>query len=230
LEENDRSTIQFRVNEGVAHLILNQPPSNKMTLAFFSEFNRIIDQIQDNPAIKALVISGNGRHFSSGADLPALLAEIQKQSEVDTVGKLSFIPDFMRANYQSILKLEAMNIPVISAIRGVCLGSALELALFCHFRFCGEDTVFGLPETSFNLIPGLGGIRKMTSLAGKANALEFILRGKTFSAADALKIHIVDRIFPKRQVVDITLGFIRKIMDDYRKEKSGMYLKKFLPV
>ncbi|MEI7983714.1 MAG: enoyl-CoA hydratase/isomerase family protein [Bacteroidota bacterium] len=230
MEETDRRTVHFQIQDGVGHLILNLPPANKMTLAFFEEFNKLVSQVSSDPVIKALVISGNGRHFSSGADLSVLLSEIERTAKVNNDGTISRVPDFMVTNYQSFLKLEAMNIPVISAIRGVCLGSALELALFSHYRFCGEDAVFGLPEASFNLIPGLGGIRKMTALAGKANALELILRGKTFSAEDALKIHVVDRILPKRGVVDAGLEFAHRIKEGYRKEKKIMYLKKFLPV
>jgi enoyl-CoA hydratase/carnithine racemase len=198
-----------------------------MSPDFFLEFNKIITGISGKDELKALLISGRGRHFSSGADLPGLLNEIQIQSGSDEHTNEPVVPSFMLSNYRSFLLLEDMDIPVIAAIRGVCLGSALELALFSHFRFCGEDAVFGLPETSFNLIPGIGGIRKMTALTGKAIGLEYILRGKTFDAQEALKIGIVDRILPKRQLVGIGLDFAGSIRSGFRKEKKRIYLKNY---
>ncbi len=201
-----------------------------MTPGFFEEFDQAIDRILNDRHIRALVISGNGRHFSSGADLTALFPEIQGHSTVDNRGNLLRVPGFMLKNHRSFLKLESMTIPVISAIRGVCLGSALELALSCHFRFSGEDAVFGLPEATFNLIPGLGGVRNLSAITGKAKALELILTGKTIPASEALTLGIVDRIFPKREVVKISLGFALNIMQGFHKEKNKMYLKKYFPV
>jgi len=224
------NAIQYQLHEGTGHLILGQPPSNTMFPGFFEEFDQAIDRILNDRHIRALVISGNGRHFSSGADLPALFSEIQKNTAVDSRERLIQPPDFMLKNYRSFMKLESMTIPVISAIRGVCLGSALELALSCHFRFCGEDAIFGLPEATFNLIPGLGGVRTLTAVTGKAKALEFILSGKTIPATEALNIGIIDRIFPKREVVKNSLGFAMNIMQGFHKEKNKIYLRKYLPL
>ena len=198
-----------------------------MSLDFFIEFNEMIDKIRHTNDIRALVLSGKGRHFSSGADLPALLKEINSKSQVDQKGKIIIEPDFLSENYKAFLMLENLNIPVIAAIRGVCLGSALELALFSHFRFSGEDGVFGLPETSFNLIPGLGGITKVSSLAGKANAIELVLKGKTFTAFEALKLNLIDRMLPKREVLQQSFDFARSISGDYHKEKRKLYLRNY---
>jgi enoyl-CoA hydratase/carnithine racemase len=128
-------------------------------------------------------------------------------------------------NYRSFLFFEETEIPVIAAIRGVCIGSAFELALFSHFRFCGEDAVFGLPETTFNIMPGLGGIRKTAALCGQAKAIELVLRGNTFSAEEAKLNHLVDYIVPRRTVVDFSVAFARKIRKNYKKQKASLYLQ-----
>lgn len=198
-----------------------------MSLEFFLEFNDIIEKISRTGSIRALVISGKGRHFSSGADLPVLLQEIHSRSVVDPQGKIFSAPDFLSANDKAFLTLDQLRIPVISAIRGVCLGSALELALFSHFRFSGEDAVFGLPEASFNLIPGLGGVSKVASLAGKANAIELVLKGKTFTASDAYRLNLIDRIIPKREVLQRSMDFASSISSDYFKEKKKLYLRNY---
>jgi enoyl-CoA hydratase/carnithine racemase len=197
-----------------------------MTLEFFREFRHAVDFIGQSGEFNALVISGTGRHFSSGAELPSLLEEIRTGSHI-TNGHVDEVPAMLTENYLAFLRLEQFDIPVITAIRGVCLGSALELALFSHFRFCGEDAVFGLPEASFNLVPGLGGIKKMSDLIGRSRTLELVLRSNTFSAAEAAGLKIVHKILPKRELVQTSIGFARFVAPDFRKGKAGLYIKKY---
>ncbi len=103
--------------------------------------------------------------------------------------------------------------PVVAAIRGVCLGSALELALFCHLRICAPGSVLGLPESTFGLIPGCGGVQKMIAIAGRARALELILSGETFSGEDAHRWKIVDTLCGKNEVVEEAIRIIGRIND-----------------
>jgi len=222
------STIRLQFVEGICLLELNTPPSNKMTMEFFTEFASVLKFIKEHQEFRALIITGHGRHYSSGADLPLLLKEIQENAETDKNGRLTHVPDFLSNNYKSLLMLEGFSIPVISAIRGVCLGSALELALFSHFRLCGADAVFGLPEASFNLVPGLGGIYKLSCISGEALALERVLKGSTFTSDEALRYKIVDKVVSKKSLFATTFDFAHEVMQDFRIEKRGLYIKKYL--
>jgi len=123
-------TIRFSNLDGILHLELNQPPSNTMTLPFFIEFARAVDQVSIMKGIRGLIITGRGRHFSSGADLSSLLNHISDHAILNPDSSLKKIPDFLLDNYQTLMQLEQFPFPVIAMIRGVCLGSALELALF----------------------------------------------------------------------------------------------------
>lgn len=221
------STLTFHLTEGIGLLRLSTPPSNKMSPLFFREFAAVINQIKDDPAVKALVISGAGRHFSSGADLSLLMEEIIRNDKLQDGQMEQTIPGSLVGNYQSFSALEALPIPVIAAIRGVCLGSALELALFSHFRFCSAEAVFGLPETTFNLIPGIGGMTHMLELSGKTVALEYILRGKTFDASEAQKIGLVDQLLPRHNLLPVAIDFAGKIPANYHPAKKGRYLKNY---
>ncbi|MCX6285737.1 MAG: enoyl-CoA hydratase/isomerase family protein [Bacteroidetes bacterium] len=224
----DYSTIRLVLEEGIGQLELNTPPSNAMTMEFFTEFTSVLEFVKNHHAFRALIISGHGRHFSSGADVPVLLREILDKAETDKKGRLTKVPDFLSNNYKSLLMLESFRIPVISAIRGVCLGSALELALFSHFRLCGQDAVFGLPEASFNLVPGLGGIYKLCCISGQALALERVLKGSTFTSIDAMKYRIVDKVVPKKALLSTSSDFAKEVMQDFRVEKRALYIKKYL--
>jgi enoyl-CoA hydratase/carnithine racemase len=221
LKAKDYKTIGFHVSDGIARLIQNKPPSNKITMEFFVELDHLLSRLQRSSRIRAMVIHGNGRHFSSGTDLPLLLDEIEIKMQGEG------IPGFLLKNYFTLGILDMLPFPVVAAVSGVCLGSAMELALACHFRFCSNDALFGLPESTFNLMPGLGGIQKVASLAGKARAIQLVIKGETFGAPEALKMNLVDRILPKNILIEQSLVFAGSIAEKYRKGKRRIYLRKF---
>lgn len=152
---------------------------------------------------RGIVVYGAGRHFSSGADLDDLTAAL-----TDCHGEG---PSLLRDNLAAFSFFERCPVPVVAAIRGVCLGSALELALFCHARVCGEGSVLALPESTFGLMPGCGGISKMLSLAGRARTMELVLSGGTFTAEEALAWKLVDVIVPKKEVVARSIALIEQL-------------------
>jgi enoyl-CoA hydratase/carnithine racemase len=129
-------------------------------------------------------------------------------------------------NYALLKKLNELQVPVIAAIRGVCIGAAFELALHCHFRLCAEDAILGLPESSFGVIPGLDGTAKMLELSCKAKTMELIMTGRNFNASDALKWQLVDRIFPKKILLDKAIELAKESETNYRKYNKQDYLKK----
>lgn len=224
---NPFSTLSFEVSDGIGHIVLNQPPSNEMTLSFFSEFALMTDQLRQMKDLKGILISGKGRHFSSGARLSELLS-LSSENSMEFYQNGSSMSNFLEENNRSFLFFEECTIPVVSAIRGACLGSAFELTLFSHFRFCGNDSVFGLPESTFNLIPGIGGISRLNALTGTAAALEIVLRGNTFSAEEALRLNLIDRIFPRKEVVNLSKEFLKSLPGNYHREKSRIYLRRFM--
>ena len=97
--------------------------------------------------------------------------------------------------------------------------------MHCHFRLCSNDAIFSLPESSFGLIPGLGGIPRLRLLAGKAKAIELVLKGNTFNAADAVKWNIVDAVYPKKTLMDEAIQLAKRSMNNYRKYNKKDYLK-----
>lgn len=220
------SSIRWSITDHIGELILNRPPSNEMDAVFFEEMDRLLPVATTRKDLEGIIVSGAGRHFSSGVVLDELLKRIAVSDFSDDPGGEK--DHFLLNNYRSFLRLKATPIPVVAAIRGVCIGSAFELTLLCHFRICTPDAVFGLPETSFNLIPGLGGIRQMKDLAGNARAIELILHGSTFSAEEALALNLVDAIVPKNELHETAASFIRKISENYRREKRPLYLTRYL--
>jgi enoyl-CoA hydratase/carnithine racemase len=207
-------TIQWINENNIGLLTIDQPPANTMSMEFFREFRLLMKHIQTIPRLKAIIISGIGRHYSSGADIGELLDHVDYHT--------------MLENYRSFQSLEQLNVPVISAIRGVCLGSALELALFSHFRICVPDSVLGLPESTYNLIPGIGGIQQIAKLAGKANAISLLLSGNTFSGTDALQMGIADGIVAKDKLMPVALKFAGSLPGDIQWNDRKILIYKYL--
>jgi enoyl-CoA hydratase len=131
----------------------------------------------------------------------------------------------MKKNLESFKSVEDIGIPVIAAIKGVCIGSAFELALFCHFRLCTTNAVVGLPESTFGLMPGLGGIQKVLELTSKVKAMELVFRGNTLNAQEALNTGIIDRIYPKDQILSAAKELIGIAANNYRRYSRKDYLK-----
>lgn len=191
-------TLIWKVEDGIGHLVLNQPPANAMTGRFFEELHLVTHGILPHTGIRALVVYGNGRHFSSGADLQQLrdsIREAMKGNPKDTT------PDVFRRNTDSFSRLEQLPVPAFAAIRGICFGSALELALVCRYRICAEGAVLGFPESSFGLMPGCGGTVRLPAITGRSKAVELILGGRNFSAEEALEWGIVHKIVPGKDAV-----------------------------
>ena len=189
--------------------MLNQPPANTMTQLFFDELRILIRETIPQTDIKALLIYGNGRHFSSGAEPFELKKRIIRNLSSATAGEL---PDFLVENTKTFLALEKLPIPSFAAIRGTCLGSAMELALFCRYRICADGAVMGFPETSFGLMPGCGGSIKLPLIIGKARAMELIISGRNFSATEAYNWGIVHKIADRKTIVEDTLNLAEEMI------------------
>lgn len=209
--------LRWSVTRGIGYLFLDRPPSNEMNRDFFREMGRMILQIRNEKELKGIILAGSGRHFSSGADLEELLGGLSLENT-----------GFLEENYRVLASLEEMSVPVVAAIRGVCVGAAFELALMCHFRICCEDAVLGLPESGFNLMPGLGGVRRIASLCGPASALELTLRGNTFGAGEAARLGLVDQVVTKGELMPAAEKLIRSIDGTYYREKRSLYINRYI--
>jgi enoyl-CoA hydratase/carnithine racemase len=220
-------SLSWNIRDGVGYLMLNQPPANPMTLGFFLELDGLTKMIKKTQGLKGIIISGQGRHFSSGADLKELTGSINDQLKINGNGAIHPYPEFMHRNLESLKFFNDLKIPVIAAIKGVCIGSAFELSLFCHFRFCTSNVVLGLPESTYGLMPGLGGIQQLFGGVDKARVMEIVIKGETFNENEAMKIGIIDRIIPKDRLTDSAVKLVEIASLNYRRYNKKEYLQRF---
>jgi 3-hydroxyacyl-CoA dehydrogenase len=156
------------VEGGIAWLVLNNPPLNALSHALRKAVVDGLDRAVGDPKVRAIVIIGSERAFSSGADI--------KEFSGGAFYAEPFLPAVCDA-------LEAAPKPVIAAISGVCMGGGLELALGCHHRVALADAKVAFPEVKLGLIPGAGGTQRFPRLVGLENALNLIVSGATVPAS-----------------------------------------------
>ena len=101
----------------------------------------------------------------------------------------------------ALREIETLGKPVIAAINGFALGGGCELALACHMRFASENAKLGLPEVGLGIIPGYGGTQRLPRIVGLGRALELITTGNMIDAQEALRIGLVNRVFPQADLI-----------------------------
>lgn len=189
----DYETVLFDVKDGVATMTLNRPKNlNCFNAAMFKEWNDIISRCAYDNDIRVLVITGNGRSFSSGVDLSVL------NSETLTPSQFRY---YYRQNHISFDNLEALEKPVIAAINGLCYGGGVELALSCDILISADDAKYCLVENHIGCIPASGACNRMIHYLGLAKTKEMVIQAEPIDAQEAWRIGLVNHVVPAKDLV-----------------------------
>jgi len=192
-------------DDRVCVLTFDRPESgaNIFDAATMSELGEHVDAIKRDNSLRGLIITSAKKSiFIAGADLRTLLKQAQ-------TGELH---DFIAQGQRVFNRIAALKIPSVAAIHGACAGGGYEITLACDWRLASDDpaTRIGLPETTLGLIPAWGGSTRLPRLIGEDNAAEVILKGKLYSASEALKTGLVDEVASREQLLDAARRLIGK--------------------
>lgn len=196
----DYNFLKINTEKENCTLIISAPKSlNALNSTILKELGDFIDHI--DPKIKVLIITGDGeKSFVAGADI----SEMQNlnAAEGETFGRLGA---------QVFRKIETLNIPVIAAVNGFALGGGCELAMACDIRICSDNAKFGQPEVGLGIIPGFSGTYRLAKLVGMGYAKEMIYTGKAIRADEALRIGLVNAVYPREELMTAALTMAGKI-------------------
>ncbi|GAC1351612.1 MAG: hypothetical protein NVSMB1_06290 [Polyangiales bacterium] len=175
----------YSVINGVATLMLNDPPMNAYTHEMMKDLDDAVLEARFDNEVHVIVITGHGdKFFCAGANIRML-------SEVDPTYKYYFC---LHAN-ETLNRLEQTPKLVIAAINGHCVGGGLEIAMACDLRIARRGSgKIGLPEVNLGVLPGTGGTQRLTRLVGKSRAIELMVEGATFDAERAHELGLVNRV------------------------------------
>ncbi len=198
-------TFTLRIDDGIGIITMDVPGERMNTLraSFAGELRALLAEIRQNAAITGLVLrSGKPDSFIAGADVH-MLNDCTTAEQAEALA---------RAGQALFNELEALELPLIAAIHGPCLGGGLELALACHGRVCSEDDItrLGLPEVQLGLIPGSGGTQRLPRQVGLVKALDMMLTGKQLRPKQALKAGLVNDMVPHSILLDTAVALAKQ--------------------
>lgn len=176
---------------GVVVLTLNRPEKrNALSQALINNLLRELTLASNDPAVKAVVLSGGPAFFCAGAD-------IKEISEIDAEGarKHRYLEDLCNG-------MSSFRKPIFAAVEAMALGGGFEICLMCDLIFASKGCKFGLPEVKIGLIPGAGGTQRLTNAVGKYQAMKMILFGTIIDVDEASSHGLIAGTFPPGGVLD----------------------------
>ncbi len=192
----------------IAVIRLNRPSVlNALNTPLMKQLSAALKDIDTDPQVGAVVLTGNERVFSAGADIKEMVQA--SPTEVMTLDHLVFWDAV--ANFSK---------PLIAAVSGFALGGGFELAMNCDIIVASEGAQFGQPEINVGVMPGAGGTQRLSRTVGKFKAMEMILSGSPISAQEALRLGIVNRVVS----VELYLGEAKRLAREIA-EKAPLALK-----
>jgi enoyl-CoA hydratase len=181
---NDEPVLLIGRDGPVGVLTIHRPQvRNALNLRLMGELVDALETFDRDPAIRAIVLTGDERAFAAGAD-------------ISEMADASVVEMHSRPNLQRWERMRKVRKPLIAAVSGYALGGGCELAMICDMIIASETAKFGQPEINLGIIPGGGGTQRLVRAIGKARAMEWILTGRLFSAAEAFEAGLVTRVVP----------------------------------
>ena len=206
----DNRAVTVDIEDAVATVTINRPDAmNSLNADAFLGLQEAALQTKKTPEVRAVILTGAGENaFSAGIDLK-MVASGQGGRAVFSEYRDGFDRLY---GLKSIYTLyEDLAVPVICAINGYCFGAGFELTLCCDMRLSCDTALFSLPEIRFGVIPDLGSTQRLPRIVSPGIAKELILTGRRIDAAEALRVGLVDHIYPKDRLMEEALKLAREI-------------------
>jgi enoyl-CoA hydratase len=191
--------VLLKVEGTLAMVVLNRPEAmNALNKEVWEGLARAASAIQEDHKVRVVILTGAGdRAFSAGLDIKAVTAGWNVlESTPHRTG-----PDAMTYLKNAFTAYENLPVPVIAAINGYCLGAAFELTLCCDIRIASETASFSLPEVQLGALPDMGSTQRLPRIVGPGRAKELIFTSRRIDAAEALRIGLVDQVYPKDKLM-----------------------------
>lgn len=185
-------TLLYEKRGAVARISFNRPHvRNAYNVQMRDDLSQALSAVADDAEVRALLVTGEGRCFCAGADL----------TEFGTAPSQVIA---RRVRWQRDVWGQMVNLdkPSVAAVHGFCIGSGVEIALLCDLRIAAQDTIFAMPEVHLGMIPAAGGTQTLPRTVGQAGAMDLLLTGRRFDAAEALAMRLVTRVSPRDELME----------------------------
>jgi len=198
---NSFEFIETTLTGSIAVIELNRPRQlNSLNRKMVSEIVIAMEAFDRENDVRVIVLTGKGRSFSAGAD-------IDEMTNDDPIS-LELLNQFSDWDRFALIKK-----PIIGAVKGYVFGGGFELALCCDILISASGTEFSFPEVGLGVMPGAGGTQRLTKLAGRTKALEWLWTGERISAETALKHGVINRIVAGELLMEETMKFAKRLAE-----------------
>jgi enoyl-CoA hydratase len=213
----DKKLVEYRVEDGLAIMELNDPPANTYTYQMMRQLDVAILEARMDDRAHVIVLRGKGdKFFSAGANITML-------NEVTPRFKYFFC---LHAN-ETLNRLEQTPKLVIGALNGHTVGGGLEIAMACDLRLACQDAgKIGLPEVTLGVLPGTGGTQRLARLIGKSKAIELMTKGELMGFEQARALGLVNEVLPKASFWNDVLAYARQFVPPRKAAKAVGHIKR----
>jgi len=190
----------------IATVVLNRPEKlNALTKPMWRRLGEVFTELSADDSVRCIVLRGAGtKSFAPGNDISEFANERSNVEQARAYGRIM---------HDTIDAIAACRHPVVAMIHGICVGGGLEIAGLADIRICGESSRFGVPINNLGLVMAYGELQALIGLAGRATALELLLEGRVFGAAEAKEKGLVTRVVPDSKVEEEALSSARRIAE-----------------
>ena len=187
---------------GMAMLLLSRPPTNAMTRQVYREIAAAADELGRRDDVAAVILFGGHEIFSAGDDMAELRRLTAAEAEIAA-----------RVRQEAADAVAAIPKPTVAAITGYALGAGLTLTLAADWRVSGDNVRFGATEILAGLVPGRGGLARLTRAAGASRAKDLVFSGRFFDAEEALELGLINEMVAPDGVYDAAAAWARRFLD-----------------
>ncbi len=206
--------VLYEKNDGVAIVTMNRPEvRNALNPEMLCRLTEAWQDINDDDDVRVAILTGAGdKAFCAGADLNKLIRMLQGARPPENEWDERIKADYTIL-YRGVLRNYYVKKPLIAAVRGFCVAGGTEILTTTDIRIASDDARFGLAEVKWGLFPGGGSTVRLPRQISYCNAMEILLTGEQLSAADALRIGLINKVVPSAQVLPEALRYAAVIKE-----------------
>ena len=200
---NKYESFNLEIEDNIANIILSRPEQlNSMSRKFWVELPEILEEVNRNSEIRALIISSTGKHFCAGMDLSAFdngVANIPKEKRPDNARIGEALYRSAKELQEYISKLEKIRVPVIAAIHGGCIGGAVDLVTACDIRLATNDAFFCIQEINIGMAADVGTLQRLPRIIPDSKMRELAYTGRRMLADEAKESGLVSDVYDSQE-------------------------------
>jgi len=200
---SEYKAIRLEKDAGVAEVILTGPgKGNAMGPDFWREMPIVFAELDGDETVRAILIRGEGEHFSYGLDLASMMGNLGQHfgaAVTNLAAERTRLLDLVLEMQQAFDRVQSCRKPVIAAVHGWCIGGGLDLIAACDIRLCSADARFSLREVKIAIVADLGSLQRLPRIIGEGNTRELAFTGKDITADRALRMNLVGEVYETRE-------------------------------